>query len=280
MSESLFSQEQLPQILECRRFCVKPETEGNVILSKRYVNHYELDYNLTGGRRITVDDKEYAVEAGSIVFRHPGQMCASRGPYDMILLTFDWEDAKVGGLVRNGSRSPRSEKECRLSLPTVFLPEHGREILAVYQRLSIVWQQAGRQQLVRLLLTKLLHLVSADAASCALLTQEKETAVDQVLHEIAGHYMEPIRLDDLAARVHMSKHYLIRIFKKEPGTTPGEWILATRLEQAKRLLRYTTIPVAEVAALCGFDSSSYFCRRFRMAYSLSPQAYRNEKKIV
>ena len=125
--------------------------------------------------------------------------------------------------------------------------------------------------------SRLLYLVSADALNHKLEQEEEYTPTDKVLSYINTHYMEDITLEDLASHVHLSRHYLVHLFRNETGKTPFEFITSTRLEQAKRLLSCTNLSIAEIAIQCGFESSSYFCRRFRTAFGTTPRAFKKEK---
>jgi len=71
---------------------------------------------------------------------------------------------------------------------------------------------------------------------------------------------------------------LFAAFKRETGCSPVAWLLAARLAQARRLLRNTRRPVAEVAADCGFADPNYFARIFRQQVGRSPTAFRRGLK--
>lgn len=275
----------LPKILECKHFVLSREQEGDTS-RPRLTKHFELDFDVIGNRHLTLDGKEYVTEPGSIIFRHPGQYCTSSGGYDMYILTFEWIEEDVETL-RNHSRpytrnAPqiynRSQfSEEILSIPHSFVPEHGAEILSIYKRLAVIYKQQTRQTLIDMQLSRLLYLVCADAMNHSLEQQEEYTPIDKVLSYINTHYMENITLEDLASHVHLSRHYLVHLFRSETGKTPFEFITSTRLEQAKRLLACTNLSIAEIASQCGFESSSYFCRRFRTAFGMTPRSFKKEK---
>lgn len=271
---------QIPKILECRRFTVPKEAEGDTT-KPRLTKHFELDLDIQGNRHLTLDGVEYITEPGSIVFRRPGQFCTSSGGYDMFMLTFEWteEEVQKADYARNSPKIYNRTiiPEDILPLPHVFMPEHGAELLAIYKRLSVIYRQPSRQSITDLQLSKLLFLVCSDAASYELRRSEEDTPTDRILSYINTHYMENITLEDLANHVHLSRHYLVHLLRKETGRTPFDFILATRLEQAKRLLSCTSLSVADIAEQCGFESSSYFCRRFRMAYGITPRTLREKK---
>ena len=270
--------EDIPKIIDCRHLIINDESTETHLKVPRYVKYYELDYNLEGGRKIWVDNKEYMVEEGSIIFRHPGQVCSSTGNYNMIMLTFDWNVGDIAKVkyIRNysSSRNNRSAED-RLKLPIIFVPEHSNEILSIYKRLLILNQQPERKELTNAYIAKLLYLVCADASTHRIHSIEKDTTVDKVLAYINAHYTEKLTLEQLASTVYLNKHYLVRLFKNETGKTPFDFVIATRLEQAKKLLKCTNLNISDIAQRCGFETSAYFCKKFKNEFNITPLKYRN-----
>ena len=89
-----------------------------------------------------------------------------------------------------------------------------------------------------------------------------------------AHLAQPLTVDELAAHARMSRRNFTRRFAEVTGTTPARWVLARRLDEARRLLETTTWPVARVAAACGFTSVVTFRQNFVAAYATTPTSYR------
>jgi AraC family transcriptional regulator of arabinose operon len=102
--------------------------------------------------------------------------------------------------------------------------------------------------------------------------------VAQVVDEISRRYREPITVAQLAYRVHLSPSRLAHLFKAAVGESPIRMVLRLRLRQAARLLEYSTLSVAEIAAEVGFESQFYFARRFREQFDASPTAFRRARQ--
>lgn len=97
---------------------------------------------------------------------------------------------------------------------------------------------------------------------------------------IKAHFMEPIRLEDLARASCYSEYYLSRKFQKEMGIRLSDYIRDTRLEYAKIWLLSTEKTVEEISEQLQFCSRNYFSRVFREKEGVSPQEFRDSAKVI
>ena len=81
-------------------------------------------------------------------------------------------------------------------------------------------------------------------------------------------------LSGLAAEFHYSPEYASRLIRQTTGQTFIQLLTNIRMENAEQLLRDTSLPVADVAASVGYESSEYFIRAFRKHTGMTPGAYR------
>ncbi len=65
-----------------------------------------------------------------------------------------------------------------------------------------------------------------------------------------------------------------RLFQQTLGVPVHRYILAARLEQARKLLAITSQPISRIADDCGFSSQSHFTACFRAAHAITPADYR------
>ncbi|ONI90129.1 AraC family transcriptional regulator [Actinosynnema sp. ALI-1.44] len=86
---------------------------------------------------------------------------------------------------------------------------------------------------------------------------------------------DPITLADIAAEVHLSVFHLVRVVKQATGMTPYRLLTGLRIDEAKRLLRETDLPVARIAQRCGFASPGALSTAFLRHTGTRPSAYRN-----
>lgn len=85
-----------------------------------------------------------------------------------------------------------------------------------------------------------------------------------------------ITLSEAAQAARLSPSYLSRLFTAEVGVTFSEFVTATRIEEAQRLLRSGSLSLSQVAAQVGFSSQSYFTRVFKAAVGVTPGDYRRK----
>lgn len=91
---------------------------------------------------------------------------------------------------------------------------------------------------------------------------------------INKHFFESISLDSLSEQAALSPYHFTRIFKKQLGMTPHQYIVATRINAAKFLLKTTQLSVKEICFRTGFNSESSFCIAFKKHELLTPSQYR------
>lgn len=100
----------------------------------------------------------------------------------------------------------------------------------------------------------------------------------QVRRFLENHYGEPLTLDEIAAQVGLNRFSLCHLYQKEQGITMMEQLKKIRIAKAKQLLRYSARSIGEIGRLCGFESPSYFGKRFREETGCSPRTYRETGK--
>lgn len=99
-------------------------------------------------------------------------------------------------------------------------------------------------------------------------------AVQRAIGTMHQRYHEPITLTDLAAEVFVSPFHFSRIFAKATGVTPGRYLTAVRLFEAKRLLLTSSLTVSDIVCTVGYSSVGTFTSRFTRAVGMSPSQYR------
>lgn len=96
------------------------------------------------------------------------------------------------------------------------------------------------------------------------------TRVREVARWMRERYIEPLRIDAIAAVAHMSPASLHRHFKAATGMSPLSYQKQLRLQEARRRLVGGGATVAQVAQAVGYVSATQFNRDYRSRYGLPP----------
>lgn len=87
-------------------------------------------------------------------------------------------------------------------------------------------------------------------------------------------------LEDMAQVAHLSKFHFLRIFKKQMGITPEQYVRMRRLVQASLQLRLTKRPILVIALEAEFQSQAAFTRAFKHQFALTPKQYRQHFTVL
>ena len=126
---------------------------------------------------------------------------------------------------------------------------------------------------------KRIELLERLAESFALFLKENECFVQnsqmltRVQQFIFGHISEEMTIERLSLLFNYHPNYFIRLFRKETGYTPYQYIIQQRMQYAVTQLNMG-LPNDAVCYACGYTDSSTFTRAFRKYYGVAPQKYR------
>ena len=98
-----------------------------------------------------------------------------------------------------------------------------------------------------------------------------------VLSYVDEHYRNGT-LSELAGQMNTDIYWLSREIKKQTGKTYKELLQEKRMQQAVWLLTNTAVSVSDIIESVGYDNTSYFYRKFREKYGVSPKEYRMNQK--
>ena len=99
--------------------------------------------------------------------------------------------------------------------------------------------------------------------------------IHKCIDYLEKNYARQIQLNDIAALVHMTPSYFCTYFKQHTGYTPFEQLNQIRINQAALLLHDKSKKITTVATECGFNSISFFNRKFNQIMNMSPREYQN-----
>lgn len=123
------------------------------------------------------------------------------------------------------------------------------------------------------------QLVSRFLKGARVKDEVSDDRVQKVLSFIRKNLNKKIEVTELAEMSCLSKDHFIRIFKNETGEAPMSYIISRKLERAMLILATEDVPVKTIAFNLGFEDHSYFNRLFKSRMGITPQQYREKKKM-
>lgn len=97
---------------------------------------------------------------------------------------------------------------------------------------------------------------------------------------IDNNYERDISLKDIAQYVFLSTSYFTRAFKEEKGISPINYLLKTRVERAKELLKDSTLKISDIALNVGFSNQQRFNDIFKKNVKMTPLKYRKDNSLL
>ena len=126
------------------------------------------------------------------------------------------------------------------------------------------------------LIVDILSIILEDVTS----VREKKTPAHQKMVEVRcyldEHYTEKFSLDELSEHFFISKYHLSREFKNYFGITLNHYVIAKRINMAKKLLRFSNMTIEEISAKCGFYDASYLNKQFRKSEGISTSDFKKK----
>lgn len=228
-----------------------------------YHNHYEIYYLAKGSVRYFIEDRIYDLEEGDAVLIPPriihktATLKNSSAERVMIAFTNEFIMRSPSDKIFGCFESVFFKKP-----PISDLVQKAEE----EARRRDVWSEELTADFIREILICLTRL-SGDV-------YEKEhinrTAVSRAVKYISESFSSELSLGELSQKFALSPSHFSRQFKAFTGFGVSEYITLVRIKNAEALLMTTNCSITEIAAKCGFNSSSYFTAVFRRVRGVTP----------
>ena len=255
--ESMF-----PRIFYAREFEFKktgPEKGGRVSFV------YELGFYLGGDGKIVIGDNEYDVHFGDIRFVPPGTFLNSVPEYRCYTVTFDF-----------GESNTIYKNQIIDSIPEYF--QTTGELLKQFEEL--VKSVASTEAVEKIRQgAKLMQLIS-DIFEMFHLEKKYCKAVRACISYMEENYNDAITLKQLGEISGYSDIHTMRLFRRDTGQTPHEWLTNIRINRARELLTASDKTLEQIASECGFSSDSHFKILFKKTTGITPGAYRRGSSSI
>lgn len=98
--------------------------------------------------------------------------------------------------------------------------------------------------------------------------------IQQAVSYIYKNLTNKLTLKEISAAIYVHPNYLSTLFKKEVGMNLPDYIMKTRVDEAKHYIRYTNTKISDIANFYQFCNQSYFTQIFRKFIGCTPNEYR------
>ena len=106
----------------------------------------------------------------------------------------------------------------------------------------------------------------------------EEKLLHEILNFIHNNYYLPLTIEQICHKFSISRTYLQQLFIKNLDIAPKQYIIQTKLTEAKVLIKEGKYTISEIAVKLGFNSIHYFSRRFKQEFNISPSEYERKAK--
>lgn len=256
--------------IEMRKVAFTAQNTKYLLPRPHIHTNLEMVYLTKGESIVTLDHKQYTLEAGDIFLAFPNQ------------LHFYEDQSPIEGYL------------------IIFMPEILQEFKQLFQTkipASPIWKAAQISMNVGGCLEKLKQKLETDSsidyatAKGYLLTLAGEMlshaelidkpgdqdTIKKLLTYCNENYTKPLTLDHLAKELYLNKYYISHIFRERLNISYKDFITQLRIDHACKLLK-KNVSVTEVAYSSGFSSTKTFNRTFLKYMKMSPREYVKFKK--
>ncbi len=252
-------------------------------------NYVEMIYMCKGSTTHIVDGNRVVLEEGDLLLlnQNATQEILPAGEDDIainfiILPQFFDKAFEMIGAEDNLLRDFLVGSLCEDNRRTSYLYFHVSDVLPIqnlienmiWSLLNSQWNKRSSNQLTMgLLLLHLINHIEKMETGGTAYHQEFEVTV---LNYVETQYKEG-SLSELAEVMGYNIYWLSREIKKRTGKTYKELVQTKRMNQAAYMLTNSRVSIDEIIRMVGYDNSSYFYRKFKERFGVSPKQYRENR---
>lgn len=230
-------------------------------------DHYLIHYVISGKGTLTCGGLTYPVERGDLFFIRPSAIVSYSADQED-----PWEYCWVGF---NGTEADRlvGLTEFAKGPPVIHYTNHDnlkRLMLNIYN--SHGNNPSNEMRMIGFLYLLLSELVTSREISSEQYSNE-HSYLEKAMRYIQRNFCEVISVDDIAEFAGISRSHLYRVFMKNTGMSPNEYLSSYRINKACGMLRSSDLKINEIASSVGIHDQLYFSRVFKKHKGVSPSGY-------
>ena len=263
-----------------------PDIRRTLVFSETF---YSVTLVLEGDATVTVNGKSRRLEKGLIICSIPGEVWSFETEPQMEALNLIFEREFLLSFFNDPHFLDRfSYLQADRSSPFLMTDATTYErILSIYQemRREITDYAQKDQHILRAMLYETMMLLQrvpmvdaqqVEPVQRSLTDIPVSRYVEDFVQLVSDHFREEHGTEFYADRLCITPNYLNKIVRQSLGKSAKTYILNQILAEACRQLKYTTLPVADIAAQLHFDTATYFVRLFKKHMAMTPLKYREK----
>ena len=102
--------------------------------------------------------------------------------------------------------------------------------------------------------------------------------IKEAINYIEQNFQNNITIENVASVCGINRSYLGKIFKKNTGQSPQEFLMNYRMVKATELLKLTQLSISEISNAVGYANPLHFSRAFKNVYGESPRIWRQNHR--
>lgn len=250
-------------------------TQPNRIHPIHSHKHYEIYFLTKGTRRLLFANSLYSVDAPAIVIIPPNRLHATEGgPFER----YNVDASEVA--LDPFQLDIIEDKQLRLLKPT---DKQAQVLIGLLDEIKQLDPLKKHSNIAfNTLFSYYLYLIGKLEEAPENIIEHKSDFVPSLVLNIISYlkenFKEPITLDSLSKKFSVSKATLIYNFNKYLHSSPVDYLINIRIQQAKVALTETNGNLSEIAESCGFSNANYFSLMFKRKVGLSPANYRKYQR--
>ena len=236
--------------------------------------HYELYFLLSGEQKYFIKNRYYDMQEGDVILIPAGTMHKTTQGMGGKRILFDFNEFFLSKFL--------SKRAIALLEPLfkqkLFHPtrENTFNLQKIFREIANA-QRKGDEDQIFVNLMRIFIFLSESPVDAVSDYHNKRSFFDAVVDFVHNHYDTIKGLEDVADALFVSKYYVCHLFTKYMGTSFNNYLTDLRLKKAEQFVAYSNRSINEISTLCGFRTTTYFCRVFKQRYHYSPLVYRKNK---